>query len=248
MKIVFLGTGEAFDENVPNNSHLVIAEKTNMLLDCGFTAPPQVWKFNQDKNFLDAIYISHQHADHYFGLPALFVRMWEEGRIKPITIICQKSFIDSFYDLMDFAYKGFKDKFKFSFNFIESEKDKNCELEGLKLCFEETVHSENNLAVKISDKKNSVCYSGDGSPKKDSKFYNYADLLIQETYLYDEEKIGHSSIVSAIDFSEKNNIKCLAITHINRNLRKNELWKIKDTIKSDKVEILIPEPFDEYSL
>jgi ribonuclease BN (tRNA processing enzyme) len=246
MKIVFLGTGEAFDENIPNNSHLVIAGKINLLLDCGFTVPPQVWKFNPDKDFLGAVYISHQHADHYFGLPALFVRMWEEGRKKPLTIICQKRFKDSFDDFMDFAYKGFKEKFKFGFDFIEAEDSGTCELGYLNLYFEETVHSGKNLAVKISDKKNSVCYGGDGSPKKDSKFYNDADLLIQETYLYNEEKIGHSSIVSAIGFSEKNNIKCLALTHINRNFRKNELPKIKNKIKSDKVKILIPEPFDEY--
>jgi len=28
MKIIFLGVGEAFDENIPNNSHLVVTEKT----------------------------------------------------------------------------------------------------------------------------------------------------------------------------------------------------------------------------
>ncbi|KKQ21582.1 MAG: Beta-lactamase domain-containing protein, partial [Parcubacteria group bacterium GW2011_GWA2_37_10] len=48
MKIIFLGVGEAFDENIPNNSHLVITERTKLLLDCGMTAAPQVWKFNPD--------------------------------------------------------------------------------------------------------------------------------------------------------------------------------------------------------
>ena len=69
-----------------------------------------------------------------------------------------------------------------------------------------------------------------------------------ETYFYNEEKIGHSSVISAIEFAEKNDIRCLALTHMNRSFRKNELPKMKDKIKSDKVKIIIPESLDEYSL
>lgn len=54
MKIIFLGVGEAFDENIPNNSHLIISEKTKVLLDCGLTSAPQMWKFNSDPSYLDA--------------------------------------------------------------------------------------------------------------------------------------------------------------------------------------------------
>jgi len=90
MKVIFLGTGEAFDENYLNNSSLVITGKTKLLLDCGMTTPYQLWKYNNDQNLLDAVYISHSHADHYFGLPALLVRMWEEKRKKPITVFSQK--------------------------------------------------------------------------------------------------------------------------------------------------------------
>ena len=69
-----------------------------------------------------------------------------------------------------------------------------------------------------------------------------------ETYLYDQEKIGHSSIISAIKFAEENNVKCLALTHMNRDFRKNDLAKIRDKIKSDKLKIIIPEPLEEYSI
>ena len=83
---------------------------------------------------------------------------------------------------------------------------------------------------------------------RESDFYKNADLLISETYLYDREIIGHSSIVSAIKFAENNNVKCLALTHINRDFRKNDLPKIRDKIKSNKLKIIIPDSLDEYSL
>lgn len=248
MKIIFLGVGEAFDENIPNNSQLIISKKAKLLLDCGMTAAPQVWKFNSDPNLLDAVYISHQHADHLFGLPGLLLRMWEGGRERNLTIICQKGLKKSFYDFMDFAYKGFTKNFKYKINLIESKENKEIEFGDLKLNFQKTIHSGENLAIKIADEKNTIIYSGDGSPVSGTDFYRNLDLLTLETYLYDQEKIGHSTIISAIKFAEENNVKCLALAHINRDFRKNKLPQIKDKIKSDKVKILIPEPLEEYNL
>lgn len=247
MKIIFLGVGEAFDENIPNNAHLIVTEKVKLLLDCGLTAAPQVWRFNPDPNILDAIYITHWHADHYFGLPGLLLRMWEEGRIKPITIISRKGFKKQFSKLMDAAYQGFLEKFKFEIKIIEVEEGKELVFEDLKLSFAKTVHSGENLAVRVDDEKNVLAYSGDGSLISGNDFYKDLDLLILETYLYDVEKIGHSSIVSAIKFAEDNNVKCLALTHMNRNFRKNDLPGMRDKIKSDKLKIIIPEPLEEYN-
>jgi len=248
MKIIFLGVGEAADENFPNNSQLIITDKTKLLLDCGFTVPPQLWKYNSDASFLDAIYISHQHADHFFGLPALLLRMWEGNREKDLTIICQKEMKDSFQNFMDYAYKDFTKKFIYKINLIESKEGGIIDFQDLKLSFQKTTHSRENLAIKINNERKSIVYSGDGTLQEISGFYKNLDLLIQETYLYDQEKINHASIIDAIKFAEKNDTKCLALTHMNRNFRKNELPKIKDKIKSDKVKIIIPEPLDEYSL
>ncbi len=247
MKVVFLGTGEAFDENIPNNSHLVVVKKTKLLLDCGPTAVPQLWKYNLDPNFLDAVYISHWHADHYFGLPALLLRMWEDKRIKPFTIISKQGFKKQFKNLMNLAYLNFEKKFKYKIKIIEVKEKESKKFQDLKLSFEKTIHSGENFAIKITDGKNTMAYSGDGSPTKGSEFYKNLDLLILETYLYDKEIIGHSSIVSAIKFAEENNAKYLALTHINRNFRKNDLPNIKNKIKSDKIKILIPEPLEEFS-
>lgn len=248
MKVIFLGVGEAFDENTPNNSHLIVTDKTNLLLDCGLTAAPQVWKYNPDPSFIDVINISHWHADHYFGLPGLLLRMWEGGRTRPLTIISRKGFKSQFAKLMDLAYLNFIEKFKYEIIIVEVEEGQELEFNDLKLYFNKTIHSGENLAIKINDGKSEVAYSGDGSPISGNDFYKNLDLLILETYLYDEEKIGHSSIVSAIKFAEDNDVKCLALTHINRDFRKNKLSEIQAQIKSDKTEIIIPNPLDTRQL
>lgn len=246
MKVIFLGAGEAFDEKLPNNSHLVLSDNTNLLLDCGCTTPTQLWKFNDNQSFLDAIYISHTHADHYFGIPALFVRMQEEERKKPITVICQKGLKKTIKELMEYGYKGSAKKFKFKIKFIEVEESQTTQFNELKLLFAPTVHSINNFAIKIDDGKKSFCYSGDGMfNEKTEKLYKNSNLVIHEAYLYDEKREGHACIIELIKMAERNNVKCLALTHINRDLRK-ELNKKK--ISSKKVKVIIPNPFEEYIL
>lgn len=237
MKVVFLGTGEAFDENNPNNSCLVQTKRAKLLLDCGCTTPYQLWKYNNDQNLLDAVYISHLHSDHFLGLPALVMRMWEENRRKPITVISQE---DIFKRFMEFGYKGFLRKFKFKINYKKAKPGQTIKLNDLELSFASTKHSRENLAIKINEGIKSVCYSGDGMfTKQTEKLYKDSDLVIQETYLYNKKIIGHASIVDAIKMAEKNNIKCLALVHINRFLRK-KLNKKK--ISSKKVKIIIPKP------
>ncbi len=249
MKIISLGVGEAFDENYPNNSHLVTSEKTKLLLDCGYSVPAQWWKLGKGFDFLDAIYISHKHADHFFGLPLLLMRIWEEGRTRPMTVICQKELVEFFKSFTELAYRGFSTKFKYEIHFIGVEGGQNIKFNDLELSFAPTVHSIENLAIGIIDGINKVCYSGDGQFIEDTeKLYKNADLVIQETYLYDEKKIGHACIKDSIEMAEKQNVRSLYLTHLQRDFRKNELPKIKDKIKSDKVKIIIPEPFDEYSL
>ena len=132
MKIKFLGTGEAFDTNNPNNSHLLITDKTKLLLDCGYSVAVPWFKLNYDADFLDAIYISHKHADHYFGLPMILMMMWEKGRVKPITIICQKGLVEFFKNFTETAYRGFSEKFKYEINFIGVESGQTVEFNAFK--------------------------------------------------------------------------------------------------------------------
>jgi ribonuclease Z len=240
MRIIFLGTGEAFDENNPNNSSLVVSDKTKLLLDCGMTTPFQLWKYDNNQNLLDGVYISHSHADHYFGLPALLVRMMEEKRKKPIVIICQKK--KDIINMIETGYKGFIKKSKFQLNFIEIKNSIN--FKDLKLFFAKARHSTNDYAIKIENKGKSICYSGDGDyTKQTEKLYKDCDLLVHEAYFYDKKVLGHGRVTDLIKMAERNNVKCLALTHINRELRKRGF-----KIPKSKIKTIIPKPFDEQKI
>jgi ribonuclease BN (tRNA processing enzyme) len=150
---------------------------------------------------------------------------------------------------MDLAYPGFYAKIGFEINFIEAEGGQTIKFSDLELFFAKGMHSQSNLAIKISGDKKTACYSGDGMfTKETEKLYENTDLLIHEAYLYDEERVGHASIVNLIKMAENNNVKCLALTHLNRNFRKKELSGIKEKIASDEIKVIIPQPGEEYIL
>ncbi len=247
MIVLFLSVGEACDEDTPNNAHIILSN-TTLLLDCGYSVPVQLWKYNPDPSFLDAIYISHAHADHYFGLPPLLIRMWEEKRRKLLTIICQKGLKKVIHDLIDYGYKGFSSKFEFKIDFREFEEYQVITLNELELQFAPTIHSVNNMAIKISDGENTVCYSGDGMfNEKTERLYKNSDLVIHESYLFKQNVPGHACINELISMANRNHIKCLALTHLQRNLRKKEIENIRTKISQEKLKIIIPDPFEEYT-
>jgi ribonuclease Z len=249
MKVIFLGVGEAFDENYPDNSALILTNKTSLMIDCGDAAVRQLWKYNKgDHNLVDALYITHRHSDHLFGLPAMLGRFIEEHRTKPFTIICSAPLHRDIERITDHAYQGLKSNFEFKLNIIDIEEGQTINFQDLKLSFALARHSTPVLAIKVDDGKNKICYSGDGMFSLAEGFYNDLDLLIQETYLYDKEIIGHACITGAIKFAEENGTKCLALVHLNKHFRKDELPRVMDEIKSDKIKIIIPEPMDEYDL
>ncbi|WP_284638829.1 MBL fold metallo-hydrolase [Paenibacillus silviterrae] len=68
LQIQMIGTGSAFSKSYYNNNALVSSNGYNLLIDCGFTAPRALFELNIPIPQIDAVFISHIHADHIGGL------------------------------------------------------------------------------------------------------------------------------------------------------------------------------------
>lgn len=248
MEVIFLGVGEAFDEELPNTSVLIRYGKgdsaTTFLLDCGFTAPPQFWREEPDVNVLDGIWLSHFHADHCFGLPAMMVRFWEEGRRKELTLLGQKG-IDSFTrKCLDLAYPGFYERLTFPLTFIELEPDKRLEIFGLSFQTAENGHSQRDLALRIDGKGESIYYSGDGKPTPEGiALAQGSQLMIHEAFHMESEIPGHGTIKGSIDMAKRCEASNLALVHIQRDVRRQAIDRMHELKKmSEPLNVMIPEP------
>ena len=84
MKIKILGNGGAINDGLTYNSFII---DDNFLIE----APPDVMSgiFRENIDFLKirTIYISHFHADHYFGIPFLLLRCFMEESETDVKII-----------------------------------------------------------------------------------------------------------------------------------------------------------------
>jgi ribonuclease Z len=248
MKVVFLGNGEAFDERYPNHAHLVFSDKTVLMLDCGDSAVRQLWKYTKNHSLIDALYVTHRHSDHLFGIPALLGRMLEEERKKPLTIICSEQIKSDIERLTEHAYFGIN-SYGFEIKFLIATDLGSIEFGGLKLSFAKTGHTAYNLAIRIEDGKGIVCYSGDGPfDEGTEKIYKNADILMHECYMFDQRIKGHVAAVDVFEMAKRQNVKCLALGHFKRAFNDETRARVRDIISAMGFKIILPAPLEEYEV
>ncbi|RLI95336.1 MAG: hypothetical protein DRO92_01960 [Candidatus Altiarchaeales archaeon] len=208
MKILFLGTGEAFSERA--NTSILIDER--VLLDCGLTTLQQLMRIKFKLKRIEVIFISHLHADHYFSLPSFLVTCYEESRKNTLNIIGPIEIEEYIRNLLYLAYRKNFDDLNFKIN-IKNVRN-SYRFEDYRFSFAPMEHSVPCLAVSIK-RDGRVTYTGDGIPTKEViKIAKNSDLLIAEAYKENIE--GHSSIMKSVKFAKESNSKRLALVHISR--------------------------------
>jgi len=85
IELTFLGTGNAFAPRGRGCSGFVLDGRHL------FDAPPQALqslnKLRINPNAIETVVLSHQHGDHFLGLPLLLVHWKEFGRSTPVRIV-----------------------------------------------------------------------------------------------------------------------------------------------------------------
>ncbi len=248
MKCVFLGVGEAFDETLDNTSLLVTCGDGSLLLDCGFTAASAFWRHAPAclaaPRDLDAVYLTHFHGDHYFGLPALLVRMAEEGRSKPLTVIGPKGAEKKISAMQELAYEGTMSRAPYDLKIVQASPEERLHVAGFVLSFAVNGHSVPCLSVRVDCNGRSLFYSGDGRPTEETAaLANGCDLVVHEAFSLDRDAPGHGTVDASIDFALKAGAEKLALVHMQRNERgklKTEILKRLEEVTG--LEALLPEP------
>ena len=252
MQVTFVGVGEAFDETLGNTSLLVSFEtagiKRQMLLDCGFTAAHAFWRHSPDPLELDAVWVSHFHGDHFFGLPLLLLRFWEQGRERPLVIIGQPALEDKVTAALDLAYPRFRSKLGFEIDFLEVSPGKDLHVLDLRWSFAENGHSSPCLALRLDHDQGSVFYSGDGGPTDGSKALGAdCDLIVHEAFGIEELQSGHGSVDLCIDFALEQKARALALVHMNRDVRRSRASEVRQRLaRLTPLEAFLPEPGDHF--
>ena len=87
IKITFLGTSAGMPTHARNVASVAVTMDGRVLLfDCGEGTQHQLMRSNVRFGAIEAIFLTHLHGDHLFGLPGLLASMSLNAREKPLAL------------------------------------------------------------------------------------------------------------------------------------------------------------------
>jgi len=217
---------------------------SSILLDCGEGTADQITRFygvsKSLKVFsqLNAIYVSHLHADHHLGLMTLlkerYAALKSLGLPQTPVILIAPQEIMSWLHLYDKSFEKIKHLFVLApctrFQTSEGGQDKSSVLGKLNLESLETdyvVHCKNSFGVALKHCDGwKLTYSGDTMPSEALiKIGKDSDILIHEATLEDDLKHEaiikqHSTTSEAILVGKRMGAKYTLLTHFSQRYAK----------------------------
>lgn len=161
LDLLFLGSGNAFSPGGKAFSSFLLNGR--YLFDCGPTLLQQLHKAGLASNDIEAVFISHFHADHFFGLPFLFLDGRYGGRSEDLAIIGPPGIESRTRRLMELGYPRVMENSGFAYRFIEV-RDGFCgQVGGLAFSAASVEHVDNLdcYAFRVQADAKSLVYSGD---------------------------------------------------------------------------------------
>jgi ribonuclease BN (tRNA processing enzyme) len=172
-------------------SYLVSDGSTTVLLDCGPGALERLWRRGL-LGALDAIVISHMHADHILDLVMFSGEVAQSltGGARPPLYVPRGDGPEVLARLDGvFAREpGAPTRFQRAFDVREYGDRDRVEVGALQLSFAATAHAQPCFAARISDGRVAFVYGADGSPSEalDQLAAGADALLLEATFVDDE--------------------------------------------------------------
>ncbi|KAL1494480.1 hypothetical protein ABEB36_010074 [Hypothenemus hampei] len=246
-RIIFLGTGSCIPNKTRNTSGILlqISDSKNILLDCGEGTCGQILRFfgstkgDQILTNIDAIYISHLHADHHIGLIGLLQgRRQALDRLdidkEPLYLFAPKQIL-AWLNFYDKCFESIMDEFILIPNsdllldqttFKKKEEVLNSlGLSNMNTCL--VKHCPNAFGVALQDKIGyKITYSGDTMPSDNLiELGQNSHVLIHEATMEDElatEAVYkmHSTTSQAIEVGRLMQARHVILTHFSQRYAK----------------------------
>jgi len=220
MELTFLGTGAAFAGDAFNAGYIL---DRRMLIDAGAPVHVLIHKTGHRIADLEAAVITHQHADHTFGLPyVLATRAIEAPDAPPFTIVGPPGFeayISSLLqlawgdDLMGMVWERLRTRF------VEINPGDDVEVAGFTVHAEKMAHVPEltSLGYNFSGGGVSFGFSGDTTdcPGLQALVELSDTMLMEMTSTLDGDP-SHLSLAQARAIVAANPGKRFFLTHLNR--------------------------------
>jgi ribonuclease BN (tRNA processing enzyme) len=183
---VFIGTSDAFGSGGRRQSaNFLRASNGGVLVDCGMTTGTGMCDLDITRDEVDAILISHFHADHFGGIPPmLLAALYEDERRHPLTIAGPTGIRQWVYNLASAMGYAIEDReWPFDIRFEELPAGVEVEVGPVRVRSFETYHQPHTHphGMIVETGKHRIAYSGDtGWFDELPRLVAGADLFVSE--------------------------------------------------------------------
>ena len=200
MKIIWLGTGSAFTLKNYHSNFIIEHNGKKLLIDAGTDIRHSLNEQDLDYTDIDAIYISHLHADHAGGLEYLaFCSHFDPSVTEKITLLGNDELLKNGWKNVWSGGLGVDLSLDYYFNVIRVPFFGTFNWEGISFKLIENKHTPkpnemNTFGLLItSDTGKIVYYTGDSVFNPNDVAYQAADLIIQDCETYDFKSGVHAN-------------------------------------------------------
>ncbi|CAM3440118.1 MBL fold metallo-hydrolase [Parendozoicomonas haliclonae] len=243
MKVRVLGCGEASDPVHPNSSVVVEQGDWRLLIDLGYSAAQKLYSCYPDGEAIDAIYFTHAHPDHCFGLGPYLIRLNDRQRKKPLQIICNPDSQERLKHLVEVSFWGIDKPWSFDLVWITT--DEISSVGPFQLTFASTTHSVTNQSILVQGEQ-ALFYSGDGLVGQEGEqLINKADMAFIETFALTEQAGGqwHGNLPHTLKLVDANPDTTFCLYHIREDFRENMMLQVEGIER-----VLVPESGDLFDM
>jgi ribonuclease BN (tRNA processing enzyme) len=240
MRLTVLGKSPSWqDADGACSGYLIEEDGTSVVLDCGNGVFSKLRRY-RDYTKVDAVVISHLHADHFLDLVPFAYALTYAPRQQPLPVDRWPGTDEPARPKL-YAPIGARDVFRRvvgawgnddliekAFALEEFEPQGSVEVGSMRFTFQDVPHFTETYAIDITSLNGGgrITYGADCSPNdKLVEFARGTDLLIVEATLPRPERTGirgHLTPQEAGEHARKANVKRVLLTHVSDEL--DELW------------------------
>ena len=225
MQLQFVGCGDAFGSGGRFNTCFhVTGERSNFLIDCGASSLIAMKKLGIAQNEIQAILITHFHADHFGGLPFFMLdSQFFSKRTQPLSIAGPHGLEAWWERVMETAFPGSsKIRQRFELTLTELKAGVAADVCGLRVTPQLVSHGNPGgpfFALRVEAEDRVIAYTGD-TEWTDTiiEAAKSADLFIAEAYFRDKKVPLHLDLATLERHLPEIGAKRVVLTHMSDDM------------------------------
>jgi ribonuclease BN (tRNA processing enzyme) len=225
MRLQFIGSGDAFGSGGRLNTCMhVTGDMVNVLIDCGASSLIGLKARNIKLNDIQAIFITHFHADHFGGIPFFMLdAQFFSKRTQPLIIAGPSGLSQSYLRVMETAFPGSSStRPKFDLTLLELHPRSTSVIAGVTVTPFQVSHGTTSgpfFAYRLEAEGRTIAYTGDTEWTEELiDAARHVDLFVAEAYFFDKKVKMHLDLDTLRAHLPEIQPKHLILTHMSDDM------------------------------